>query len=74
MKISIVFDDVIADRLSNKKRNPTVTELVTRRRKLNISLIFITQYYFLVPVKFQTKFILSHYGNLRQKQASTNCI
>ena len=42
MKISIVFDDVIADRLSNKKRNPTVTELVTRRRKLNISLIFIT--------------------------------
>ena len=52
MKISIVFDDVIADRLSNKKRNPTVTELVTRRRKLNISLIFITQYYFLVPVKF----------------------
>ena len=42
MKISIVFDDVIADRLSNKKRNPTVTELVTRRRKLNIFLIFIT--------------------------------
>ena len=42
MKISIVFDDVIADRLSNKKRNPTVTELVTRRRKLKISLIFIT--------------------------------
>ena len=42
MKISIVFDDVIADRLSNKKRNPTVTELVTRRRKLNFSLIFIT--------------------------------
>ena len=30
MKISIVFDDVIADMLSNKKRNPTVTELFTR--------------------------------------------
>ena len=30
MKISIVFDDVIADMLSNKKSNPTVTELFTR--------------------------------------------
>ena len=27
-KILIVFDDVIADMLSNKKLNPTVTELL----------------------------------------------
>ena len=36
--------------LSNKKKlNPRVTELFIRRRKLNISLVFITQSYFAVP-------------------------
>ena len=33
-KILIVFDDMIADMLSNKKLNPIVTELFIRRRKL----------------------------------------
>ena len=47
-KILIVFDDMIADMLSNKKRNPIVTELFIRARKSNISLIFITQSYFTV--------------------------
>ena len=47
-KILIVFDYMIADMLSNKKRIPIVTELVGGR-KLNISLIFITQSYFDVP-------------------------
>ena len=41
-KTSIVFDDMIADMLSNKNRNPVVTELFIRGRKLNISLVFIT--------------------------------
>ena len=41
-KILIVFDDMIADILSNEKRNPVVTELFIRGRKLNISLVFIT--------------------------------
>ena len=41
-KILIVFDDMIADMLSNKKLNPTVTELFIRGRKLNVSLVFIT--------------------------------
>ena len=45
----IVFDDMIADMLSNKKPNPIVTELFIRGRKLNISLVFITQSYFAVP-------------------------
>ena len=45
-KILIVFDDMIADMLSNKNLNPIVTELF---RKLNISLVFITQSYFAVP-------------------------
>ena len=41
-KISIVFDDTVADMLSNKKINSIVTELFIRGRKLNISLAFIT--------------------------------
>ena len=48
-KILIVFDDIIADILSNKKLNPVVTKLYIRVRKLNISLVFITQSYFAVP-------------------------
>ena len=48
-RILIVFDDIIADMLSNKKFNPIVTELFIRGRKLNISLAFITQSYFVVP-------------------------
>ena len=48
-KILIVFDDMIADMLSNKKLNPIVTELFIRGIKLNISLVFNTQSYFAVP-------------------------
>ena len=44
----IVFDDMIADTINNKKLNSIVTELFIRGRKLNISLIFITQSYFKV--------------------------
>ena len=40
-KRTIVFDDMIADMLSNKNCNPVVTELFIRGRKLNISLVFI---------------------------------
>ena len=41
---------MIADMLSSDKiLNPTVTELFIRGRKLNISLVFITQSYFPVP-------------------------
>ena len=45
-KILIVFDDMIADILSNKKLNPIVTELFIRGGKLSISLSFVTQSYF----------------------------
>ena len=48
-KILIVFDDMIADVLSNKKLNPIVTELFIKVKKLNISLGFITQSYLDVP-------------------------
>ena len=49
LRILVVFDDMIADMLSNKKLNPIVTELFIRGRKINISLVFITQSYFAVP-------------------------
>ena len=45
-KILVVFNDIIANILSNKKLNPIVTELFIIGRKLNISIIFITQSYF----------------------------
>ena len=48
-KVLIVFDDMIADIVNNKKLNPIVTELFIRGRKLNISIVFITQSYFKVP-------------------------
>ena len=47
-KTVIVFDDMIADILSNKGLNTIVTELFIRGRKLDISLVFITQTYFVV--------------------------
>ena len=48
-KILIVFDDMITDMIQNKKLNSIVTKLFIRRRKLNISLVFVTQSYFKVP-------------------------
>ena len=48
-RVLIVFDDMIADMESNKKLSTIVTELFLRRRKLNISLVFISQSYFKVP-------------------------
>ena len=48
-KILIVVDDMIADMIHNKKLDSVVTELFIRGRKLNISLVFITQSYFKVP-------------------------
>ena len=45
----VVFDDLIADIMSNKKFQIITKELFIRCRKLNISLVFITQSYFSVP-------------------------
>ena len=41
-KILILFDDMIADMIINKKFNPVVTELFIRGRKINTSNIFNT--------------------------------
>ena len=48
-EVLIIFDDMIADMINNNKLNPVVTELFIRGRKLNISIVFITQSYFKVP-------------------------
>ena len=60
-KKSIVFDDVIADIMSNKKFQAIIKELFIRCRNINISLVFITQSCFSVPkdVRFNTTIISS---------------
>ena len=54
-KILIVFDDMIADMINNKKLNSIVTELFIRCKRLNISLAFISQPYFKVPKDVRNK-------------------
>ena len=71
IKILIVFDDMIADMDHNKKLNSVVTELFIRGRKLNISLVFITQSYFKVPkdVRLNTShFFIAKIPNKRELQ------
>ena len=70
-KILIVFDDMIADMINNKKLNSIVTELFIRGRKLNISLVFITQSYFKVPKDVRlntTHFFIMKIPNKREIQ------
>ena len=45
-KVLIVFDDMITDIMTDKKFQAIIEELFIRCRKLNISLVFITQSYF----------------------------
>ena len=45
----IVFNDTIADMMTNKKFQAIIKELFIRCRKLNILLVFITQSYFSIP-------------------------
>ena len=69
LKISIVFDDMIADTINDKKLNPVVTELFIRGRKLNISIVFITQSYFKVPKDIRlnsTHFLIMKIPNKRE--------
>ena len=70
-KILIVYDDMIAHMINNKKLNSIVTELFIRGRKLNISLVFITQSYFKIPkdVRLNTShFFIAKIPNKRELQ------
>ena len=70
-KILIVFDDMIEDMINNKKLNPVVTEFFIKSRKLNISIVFITQSYFKVPKDVRlnsTHFFIMKIPNKRELQ------
>ena len=70
-KVLIVFDDMIADMINNKKLNSIITELFIRGRKLNISIVFITQSYFKVPKDVRlnsTHFFIMKIPNQRELQ------
>ena len=51
IKLLVEFDDMIAVIMTNKKFQATIKERIIRCRKLNISLVFITQSYFSFPKK-----------------------
>ena len=60
---------MIADMIYNKRLNSIVTELYIRGRKLNISLIFMTQSYFKVPRDIRlntTHFVITKVPNKRE--------
>ena len=62
---------MIADMLNNKNLNPIVIELFIRGRKLNISLVFITQSYFAVPKNIRlnsTHYFVMKIPNKRELQ------
>ena len=62
---------MIADMLSNKKPNLIVTELFIRGKKLNISLVFIIQFYFVVPKSIilnSTNYFVMKIPNKRELQ------
>ena len=65
----IVFDDIIADIMTNKKFQAIIKELFIRYRKLNISLVFITQSYFSVPKDVRlnsTHYLIMKINNRRE--------
>ena len=67
----IVFVDIIAGMINNKKLNSVATALFIRGRKLNISLVFITQSYFKVPKDVRlntTHFFIMKIPNKRELQ------
>ena len=70
-KILIVFNDMIAEMIHNKKLNSLVIELFIRGRKLNISLVFIMQQYFKAPKDVRlntTHFFIAKVPNKRELQ------
>ena len=73
-KILIVFDGMITDmitKIKNKRLNSIETELFIRGRKINISLVFITQSYFKVPKDVRlntTHFFIMKIPNKRELQ------
>ena len=73
-KVLIVFNDIIADIMTNKKFQVIMKELFIRCRKLNISLVFISQSYFSVPKEVRlnsTHYLIMKIYNRRELQQIT---
>ena len=67
----IVFDYMIADIMTNKRFQAIIKELFIRCRKVNISLVFITQSYFSVPKDVRlnsTHYLIMKINNKRELQ------
>ena len=71
IKVLIVFDDIISHVMSDKKAQQVLKDLFIRCRKLNISLCFLTQYYFSVPKYVRlncTHYFIFKLNNMRELQ------
>ena len=69
-KVLIIFDDMIAYMLTNKKLNSIVTHFFISGRKLSISVVFITQSYFPVPKIIRlnsTRYFVIKISNKRER-------
>ena len=70
-KVLIVFNNMIADIMTNKKFQSIIKELFIRCRKINISLVFITQSNFSVPKDVRlnsTHYFIMKINNKRELQ------
>ena len=70
-QILIIFDDMITDVMTNNKFQAIIKELFIRCRKLNISLVFITQSYFFVRKDVRlnsTQYLIMKIINKRELQ------
>ena len=69
-KMLIFFDNMIADIMTKTKFQSIIKELFIRFRKLNISLVFITQSYFSVPenVRLSLTHFIMKINNKRELQ------
>ena len=68
-KVLIIFDDMIADIMRSEKFKAIVKELFIRCRKVNISIVFITQSYFRTPKDARlnsTHYTLMKIGNKKE--------
>ena len=68
-KILIVFDDMIADIMTNKRFQAIIKELFIRCREFNISLVLITQLYLSVPKEIRlnsTHYLIMKIHNKRE--------
>ena len=70
-KILTAFDDIIADIMTNKICQSIIKKLFIRCRKLNISLVFITQSYFSFPKSIRlnsTHYLIMKISNRQELQ------